>query len=117
MFQKELFMSTKECSAVSEKNKIDVFRILDNYPIRDSHLIITEKLSEHYSSFCKFLLGELRDHVRHNYFDVSQANKDHVGEGQSGKSKSKGHPEDDKSSDGLSVFDRFFKSGQMVHQV
>jgi hypothetical protein len=70
VFQKELFMTTKECSAVSEKNKIDVFRILDNYPIKNVQFIITEKLCEHYSSLYKFLLGELRDHVRHNYFDV-----------------------------------------------
>lgn len=73
IFQKELFMTTKECTAVSEKNKIDVFRILDNYPIKNHQLIITEKLSEHYSSLYKFMLGELRDHVRHNYFDTMLA--------------------------------------------
>lgn len=73
VFQKELFMTTKECSAVSEKNKVDVFRILDNYPIKNVQLIITEKLCEHYSSLYKFLLGELRDHVRHNYFDTMLA--------------------------------------------
>lgn len=74
-------MTTKECAAVSEKNKIDVFRILDNYPIKNLQLIITEKLSEHYSSLYKFLLGELRDHVRHNYFDVILAHRDHAGQG------------------------------------
>jgi len=55
---------------LSEKQRIDVFRILDNYPIIDKQLIITEKLSEHYTSLFKFLLGELREHVRHNYYDV-----------------------------------------------
>ena len=60
-FNKELFLTAKESASVSEKNKIDVFRILDNYPIRDLNLIITDKLCEHYSSFFKFLLGELRD--------------------------------------------------------
>jgi hypothetical protein len=63
-------MSAKECATLSEKQRIDVFRILDNYPIIDKQLIITEKLSEHYTSLFKFLLGELREHVRHNYYDV-----------------------------------------------
>jgi hypothetical protein len=73
VFDKDLFQKAGECANVSEKGKIEIFRILDNYPIKDSVLVFTEKLCESYTSLLKFVLGESRNHVRQNPFEVAWA--------------------------------------------
>lgn len=63
-------MTAKDSQTINEKSKIDVFRILDEYPIKDLHLVITDKLAECYGSLVSFILGDAEKHSGPNIFDV-----------------------------------------------